>query len=112
MEKLLKKRTAFRELSSIIVFIVSKKRNAAIRAIGNPITNSNTLTRVRPIKNVLPVTRSSHAIINEFRIKFILKKEKKMERREISREGGKENDDGPYGTMALFPAITRPPCNP
>lgn len=45
MEKLLKKRTAFRELSSIIVFIVSKKRNAAIRAIGNPITNSNTLTR-------------------------------------------------------------------
>lgn len=48
-----------------------------MRAIGNPITNSNTLTRARPIKNVLLVTRSSHAIINEFRIKFILKKEKK-----------------------------------
>jgi len=31
-----------------------------------------------------------------------------VERGEISREGGKENDGGPYGTMALFPAITRP----
>lgn len=53
------------------------------------------------------MTRSNRAIINEFGIEFAL--EKKNGRGELSREGGKENDGSPYGTMALFPAITRLP---
>lgn len=54
--------------------------NLKISTVGNPDKQRYICsTRERPIKNILPMTRSSHAIINEFGIKFVLKK---MERRD------------------------------